>query len=253
MLFHKTSASVLILFSLIANTALRPAGPAPPARLDTRFAALLKLAPRLSPRALEAALTALNRLQASGAKVRSDVLTVIDYTKPSTERRLWVFDLANMRVLFEELTAHGKNSGDNQAVRFSNAPNSLMTSLGAFLTGDTYIGKHGLSLRLQGLEKGVNDKSMERAIVIHAAAYVNDSDARTKGRIGRSWGCPAVRPEISRRLIETVQGGTLVLAYYPDRSWLRNSKLAGLDVSGFLEPSTPDPKPPVYLFTPGPV
>jgi hypothetical protein len=102
-----------------------------------------------------------------------------------------------------------------------------MTSLGAFLTGDTYIGKHGLSLRLQGLEKGVNDKCMERAIVIHAAPYVNDSDAKTKGRIGRSWGCPAVRPEISRRLIETVQGGTLVFAYYPDRSWLQNSKLAG--------------------------
>ncbi len=206
---------------------LVPAAPAQPARLDARLGALLKLAPRLSPRALEMALTALNRLQASGAKVRSDVLTVIDYTKPSTERRMWVFDLAHSRVLFEELTAHGRNSGDNQAVRFSNTPNSLMTSLGAFLTGETYIGKHGLSLRLQGLEKGVNDNSMDRAIVIHAAAYVNDSDAKTKGRIGRSWGCPAVRPEISRRLIETVQGGTLVLAYYPDGAWLRNSKLAG--------------------------
>ena len=227
MLFHKTSASAVIFSSLIAYTVPLPAAPAPAALFDTRLGALLKLAPRLSPRALEAALTALNRLQASGAKVRSDVLTVIDYTIPSTERRLWVFDLAHPRVLFEELTAHGKNSGDNQAVRFSNVPNSLMTSLGAFLTGDTYIGKHGLSLRLRGLEKGVNDNSMDRAIVIHAAAYVNDSDAKTKGRIGRSWGCPAVRPEISRRLIETVQGGTLVLAYYPDRSWLQNSKLAG--------------------------
>lgn len=227
MFFQKTFASAVIFSSLIANTVPLPAAPAPAALFDTRLGVLLKLAPRLSPRALEAALTALNRLQASGAKVRSDVLTVIDYTIPSTERRLWVFDLAHTRVLFEELTAHGKNSGDNQAVRFSNVPNSLMTSLGAFLTGDTYIGKHGLSLRLQGLEKGVNDNSMDRAIVIHAAAYVNDSDAKTKGRIGRSWGCPAVRPEISRRLIETVQGGTLVLAYYPDRSWLQNSKLAG--------------------------
>jgi hypothetical protein len=225
--FQKTFASAVIFSSLIANTVPLPAAPAPAALFDIRLGALLKLAPRLSPRALEAALTALNRLQASGAKVRLDVLTVIDYTIPSTERRLWVFDLAHMRVLFEELTAHGKNSGDNRAVRFSNVPNSLMTSLGAFLTGDTYIGKHGLSLRLQGLEKGVNDNSMDRAIVIHAAAYVNDSDAKSKGRIGRSWGCPAVRPEISRRLIETVQGGTLVLAYYPDRSWLQNSKLAG--------------------------
>jgi hypothetical protein len=177
-------------------------------------------------------LTALHRLQASGAKVRSDVLTVIDYTKPSTERRLWVFDLTHMSVLFQELTAHGRNSGDNLAVRFSNAPNSLMTSLGAFLTGDTYIGKHGLSLRLRGMEKGVNDNSMERAIVIHAAAYVSDPIAKAKGRIGRSWGCPAVRPEISRSLIEAVQGGTLVLAYYPDRAWLQNSKLASPNASG---------------------
>lgn len=174
----------------------------------------------------------MKRLQATGTKVRTDVLTIIDYTKPSTERRLWVFDLIHTRILFEELTAHGKNSGDNQAVRFSNAPDSLMTSLGAFLTRDTYIGKHGLSLRLQGLEKGINDNSMERAIVIHAAAYISDVIAKNKGRIGRSWGCPAVRPEISRRLIEAVQGGTLVLAYYPDLSWLRNSKLAGLEASG---------------------
>jgi hypothetical protein len=188
----------------------------------------LKLAPRLAPQALEIALTALQRLQAAGAKVRTDVVTVIDYTKPSTERRLWVFDLAHSRVLFEELAAHGKNSGDLRAVRFSNTPNSLMTSLGAFLTGDTYIGQHGLSLRLQGLEKGVNDNSMERALVIHAAAYVNDAIAKAKGRIGRSWGCPAVRPEISRSLIQTVQGGTLVLAYYPDKAWLQTSKLVGV-------------------------
>jgi hypothetical protein len=230
--FQTKLASALIFSSLIANTIPLPAAPAQPALSDTRLGALLRLAPRLSPKALEAALTALKRLQASGAKVRSDVLAVVDYTKPSTERRLWVFDLAHTRILFEELAAHGKNSGDNLAVKFSNAPNSLMTSVGAFLTGDTYTGKHGLSLRLQGLEKGFNDNSMERAIVIHAADYVSDSLARTKGRIGRSWGCPAVRPEISRRLIEAVQGGTLFLAYYPDRSWLQNSKLAGLNGPG---------------------
>src|SRR5204862_2543874 len=138
--FHKKLASGIILSALIANTVPVPATSAQSELSDTQFGALLKLAPRLSPRALEAALTALKRLQASGAKVRSDVLAVIDYTKPSTERRLWVFDLAHTRVLFEELAAHGKNSGDNQAVRFSNAPNSLMTSLGAFLTGDTYTG-----------------------------------------------------------------------------------------------------------------
>jgi hypothetical protein len=224
--FHRKFAFVIVFSSLLANTVFLRAATTPPVLPDTQFGAFLKLAPRLAPQALEAAFTALKRLQASGTKVRSDIFTIIDYSKPSNERRLWVFDLAHTRVLFEELAAHGKNSGDNQAVRFSNAPNSLMTSLGAFLTGDTYIGKHGLSLRLRGLEKGINDNSMDRAIVIHAAAYVGDTIAKAKGRIGRSWGCPAVRPEISRRLIETVQGGTLVLAWYPDRSWLQHSKLA---------------------------
>jgi L,D-transpeptidase catalytic domain len=231
--FLKKFASAISFSFLITCTVPLFVAPTPIQSSDSRLLALLKVAPRLSPPALEAGLTALKRLQATGTKVRTDVLTIIDYTKPSTERRLWVFDLVHTRVLFEELTAHGKNSGDNQAVRFSNAPNSLMTSLGAFLTGgNPYIGKHGLSLRLQGLEKGVNDNSLERAIVIHAAAYISDVIAKNKGRIGRSWGCPAVRPEISRRLIEAVQGGSLVLAYYPDLSWLRNSKLAGLNASG---------------------
>ena len=180
-------------------------------------AALLKQAPRISPEAIQMAFTALERLKASGTPVRSDVLTVIDYTKPSTEPRLWVFDLKHARVLFEELVAHGRNSGDNRAVRFSNEPGSLMSSLGVFLTGDTYIGKHGLSLRLRGMEKGVNDKSMERAIVIHAANYVSERVGTREGRIGRSWGCPAVRPEISRQLIETVRGGALLLAYFPEK------------------------------------
>ena len=99
-----------------------------------------------------------------------------------------------------------------------------MSSLGVFLTGDTYLGKHGLSLRLAGLEKGVNDNAGERAIVIHAATYVGERS----GRIGRSWGCPAVRPEISRRLIETVKGGAILLAYFPEKSWLLTSRFTDL-------------------------
>jgi hypothetical protein len=129
--------------------------------------------------------------------------------------------------LFEELAAHGKNSGDDRALRFSNAPQSLESSLGAFLTGETYMGKHGLSLRLAGLEKGINDNSLSRDIVIHGANYVSEAVARARGRIGRSWGCPAVRTEIARQLIETLKGGSLVVAYYPDRDWLQTSKLVG--------------------------
>jgi hypothetical protein len=171
-------------------------------------------------------LLSLARLEASGARVRSDVLAVIDYTKPSTERRLWMFDLTRERVLFKELASHGKNSGDNLAVRFSNAPNSLMSSLEGLSHRRHLYGETRLSLRLPGLEKGINDNCMSRDIVIHAADYLSDVVVRAKGRIGRSWGCPAVRPEISRRLIETLRGGDLVLAYYPDRSWLQTSRLA---------------------------
>jgi hypothetical protein len=166
------------------------------------------------------ALTALHRLRAAGATVRSDRLMIIDYARPSTQARLWVFDLEGNRLLFEEPVAHGKNSGVERSSKFSNDPGSLMSSLGVFLTADTYIGSHGLSLRLQGMEEGINDRSVERAIVIHPARYV-----RRRGRIGRSWGCPAVRPEISRLLIDSVRGGTLLLSYYPDESWLRASAL----------------------------
>jgi hypothetical protein len=220
---------VPLALSLFLTLGSKPSSAVVPAALpQSEFSALQNIAPALSPKALEVALLSLERLKASGATVRSDVLAVIDYTKPSTDRRLWVFDLIHRRVLFNELAAHGKNSGDRMAMRFSNAPNSLMTSIGALLTGDTYVGKHGLSLRLQGLERGINDNCMSRDIVIHAAEYVNEQLARAKGRIGRSWGCPAVRPQISKSLIETLRGGALVLAYYPDETWLRTSRLAGL-------------------------
>jgi len=206
-----------ILFLLLASLVSVHGEPSIPAVPPSQFSSLLMQAPTINPQALQMALNALGRLKASGQSVRSDVLMVIDYSKRSTEPRLWVFDLNRAGVLFQELVAHGRNSGDDRAVRFSNEPGSLMSSLGLFLTGDTYIGKHGLSLRLQGLQKGVNDNSLERAIVIHAADYVSESVAQRAGRIGRSWGCPAVRPAISRKLIETVRGGVLMLAYYPGK------------------------------------
>lgn len=191
----------------------------------------------MTPRGLLMALTALKRLQAAGVAVRPDRLMVIDYAKPSGEPRLWVFDLDLEHLLFEEPVAHGKNSGGERSIRFSNEPGSLMSSLGVFLTTDTYIGKHGLSLRLRGMEKGINDLSMERGIVIHAASYV-----RRGGSIGRSWGCPAVRPEVSGALIESVRGGTLLLSYYPEQSWLQASTLAGtaaLNAAVPIPPSSP--------------
>jgi hypothetical protein len=164
---------------------------------------------------------------AEAAVARGDApattLTVIDFSRPSTEERLWVFDLRSRELLFRELVSHGRNSGVNMTTSFSNVPESNRSSLGLYRTAEGYIGKHGYSLRLDGLERGVNDRARERAIVIHGAEYVNAATARAQGRLGRSLGCPAVRPEVSRQLIDAVKGGGLVFAYYPDPQWLSSS------------------------------
>jgi hypothetical protein len=164
---------------------------------------------------LEAALAAYDEAARQGALARPDLLTVIDYTRPSTERRLWVLDLARGRVLFHELVAHGKNSGDNITRFFSNAHGSLMTSLGLFVTGAPYVGQNGYSLRLRGLDPGVNDHAFDRAIVMHGASYVNATIAARLGRLGRSWGCPAVPAAAARDIIDTIKGGSAIFAFGP--------------------------------------
>jgi hypothetical protein len=152
------------------------------------------------------------------------LLTVIDYSLPSTERRLWVLDLARRRVLFHELVAHGEGSGDNYAVEFSNEPGSRQSSIGMFRTEDVYRGGNGYSLRLAGLEPGVNDLAMERRIVMHGAQYVSARAVNALGRLGRSWGCPALPSGVSGRVIDRIKGGSAVFAYYPDQRWLRTSR-----------------------------
>jgi hypothetical protein len=159
----------------------------------------------------------------------SPLLTVIDYSLPSTARRLWVIDVPRRRVLFHELVAHGENSGANVATAFSNVPGSRQSSLGVFRTEDTYRGQHGVSLRLEGLEPGVNDNAMDRHIVVHGAAYVDAGLAARHGRLGRSWGCPALSRPVSRRVIERIKGGSALFAYYPDARWLRQSRFLRCD------------------------
>ena len=163
----------------------------------------------------------------SGAVSNPETLTVIDYSKPSTEKRLVVYDLRSKEVLYSEFVAHGQGSGENLATRFSNEANTHATSLGLFVTEDTYIGKNGYSLRLNGLDRGFNDRALERAIVMHGAPYVNPDTVGSLGRLGRSWGCPALRPAIAREVIDHVKGGSLVFAYYPDQNWLKSSKYLG--------------------------
>jgi len=197
--------------------------------------------PRASHAALEAGLTALRHAVAAGTVSRADVLTVIDYSRPSTVPRLFVIDVASNRVLFRERVAHGRGSGENATEKFSNLPSSHMTSLGVFRAGDAYSGGHGPSLRLEGLEPGFNDHARERAIVLHGAAYVSDSLIASQGRLGRSWGCPAVRPAIAKALINAIRDGSLLVAYYPDVNWLRRSAFLGPDNPGATEPRAADP------------
>ena len=165
----------------------------------------------------------------SAGVVAQGPLTIIDYSLPSTVRRLWVIDVANWHVLFHELVAHGAASGDKYAATFSNQPGSRRSSLGLFRTEDTYVGEHGESLRLSGLEPGFNDRAMERAIVMHGAPYVSPAVIAARGELGRSWGCPALERGVDRRVIERIKGGTAIFAYYPDPHWLRTSRFLGCD------------------------
>jgi hypothetical protein len=178
------------------------------------------VAPKVFALALHAAAVAVER----GDVADPGTLTVIDFSQPSTRRRMWIYDLRNRTLLFEDLVSHGRGSGVAQATAFSNEPESNRSSLGLYRTAETYVGKHGYSLRLDGLEPGFNDRARERAIVMHAADYVSAAVAKAQGYLGRSLGCPAVRPEISRQVIDSVKGGGLLFAYYPDPQWLRTSK-----------------------------
>ncbi len=178
---------------------------------------------RIAPTVLDLALRA-TACAARDQPAMPATLTVIDYSLPSTEKRLWVFDLAERRLLYEELVAHGAGSGEGLATTFSNAPDSHQSSLGLFVTERAYVGRNGYSLRMDGLDEGFNDRARDRAIVIHGAPYVDEALSKRQGRIGRSWGCPAVRPEIARPLIDRVAGGGFVFAYYPDQEFLQRSK-----------------------------
>jgi hypothetical protein len=177
----------------------------------------------VDPGVLSLALRATSAAVERGDAKNPATLTVIDFSRPSTVERMWVYDLATRELLFKELVSHGRGSGRTDATIFSNVPESHQSSLGLYRTAETYIGKHGYSLRLDGLERGVNDRARERAIVMHGAEYVNGAVANAQGYLGRSLGCPAVRPEVTRELIETVKDGGLLFAYYPDPAWLAAS------------------------------
>lgn len=203
---------------LFSSPLLASGSPAYQPLLDS----LSRAAPGLNKEALRHAVAAMQCAVNNGAQP-AQRLAVIDYSLPSTARRLWIFDLKRQRVLLRDFVAHGRQSGENLATRFSNSEGSHQSSLGLFRTAESYQGKHGYSLRMDGLEPGINDRARERAIVIHSASYVDPRLVRSQGRIGRSLGCPAVRPEVGRMVVDQLKGGQFMFSWYPDRRWLQNS------------------------------
>jgi hypothetical protein len=161
----------------------------------------------------------------SQGKIKNNILTIIDFSLSSTKERMWVIDMLNKKVLLQTLVSHGIKSGKEFAKSFSNQNESFKSSLGFFLTGETYIGKHGISLKLDGLEFGLNDKARERAVVIHGAEYVSKKLANRQGYLGRSQGCPAVAVAIAPKLIQTIKDKSVLFIYHPTRMYVNKSKL----------------------------
>ncbi len=199
----------------------------PPLRLTAQqgvlMTHLLKQTKRLRPRVLALALTAYQKARQHGLD-KKEILTIVDFSKPSSKKRLWVLDLKHQKLLFEQWVAHGYASGrQNYALRFSNRINSHESSIGLYRTGGSYVGKLGYSMRLYGLEKGFNNNAYVRDIVFHGSNYVTPKFLAYHGRIGHTWGCFGLSPHFIKPIVNTIRHDTLVFAYFPEKSWLTQS------------------------------
>lgn len=192
---------------------------------------LAKSAPQANAKIIDLALKARHCAIETGLVKPSSRLAIIDFTRPSTANRLWVFDLDHPALVLAEPVAHGRESGDNFARSFSNVEGSSKSSLGLFETAEAYTGNDGYALRMDGLEPGINDNARMRNIVIHGAWYVDPQQALKQGRLGRSLGCPSVRPDVIHPVVDNLKQGQLLFAYYPDRDWLAHSPLLHCDES----------------------
>ncbi len=182
----------------------------------------------LSPVAFEKAVSGFTLLIQDGKIVNDGILSIIDFSKPSNKKRLFVIDLYAGALLFNTYVAHGQQSGAAYAEQFSNRLSSYKSSLGFYQTKNTYIGKHGYSLQLDGLEKGINDNAAARAIVIHGAAYVSEGIIKMQGYLGRSWGCPALPEKYTRPIIEKIKNGTCLFIYADDATYFQKSAIVGI-------------------------
>ena len=173
----------------------------------------------LSKEAYHKAVLGFLSLQMTGVIHNADVLSIVDFSLPSSQKRLFVIDMLNGRLLFNTFVAHGRNSGKLMATRFSNRTNSFMSSLGFYLTGDPFVGSHGYSLQLQGLEPGWNDRAYSRRIIMHSADYVSEEHIQQWGLLGRSEGCPAIPETLNAPIIDEIKGGSCLFLYAPDKRY----------------------------------
>lgn len=179
----------------------------------------------LSATAFNYALKGYQHLLENNMISRTNYLTICDFSQSSAQKRLYIIDIVQNKLVTHTYVAHGRNSGSEYATKFSNTPESLQSSLGFYITQGTYIGAHGLSLRVNGVDPGYNDKAMARSIVIHGAAYVDEARARQGVFMGRSFGCPAVPQKEATQIISTIKNGTCLFIYHPSRNYLLRSKI----------------------------
>lgn len=161
----------------------------------------------------------------SNGTVKNNVLSIVDFSLPSSKKRLFVIDVTTGKLLFNTFVSHGRNSGKEMATEFSNDQNSFKSSLGFYVTGNTYKGEHGYSLRLEGMEEGINDNAYNRSIVMHAANYVNEKVIQMTGFLGRSLGCPAVPPSLHKAIINKIKDGSCLFLYSSDTAYLSHTKM----------------------------
>lgn len=217
--------AIILSFEFSPHAVDTPSSISAISNVNTQLSHLSAKAPKLNKNVLKLALTAYQKAFSQG-EVKKPILTVIDYSLPSSKERMWVFDLNRERLLYNTYVAHGKNSGMTIPNHFSNKQSSKESSLGTYVTRNTYYGSKGLALKLEGLEKGFNDNAFARSVVIHGAWYVEPGFIKNAGRAGRSWGCPAVAKTLAKPIINTLKDGTVVFAYYPDKYYLSHSGYA---------------------------
>ena len=157
--------------------------------------------------------------------IKKEILTIIDFSLSSKKKRMWIMDMAQNKVLFHTVVSHGQNTGGEFATKFSNTVNSLQSSLGFYITGETYIGKNGLSMFIDGMEEEFNSKARERYVVVHGADYANPEVIDNLGRLGRSYGCPAVPTALTKEIINTIKDKSVMYIHSTDKNYNQNSKM----------------------------